>query len=79
MSAAGTIGATPAEPRGTPSPRSSNHRMMPLVADRPYMLEPPNWIAFTPGLELSGLSRSVSLVAGAPPRWSTLATDISGV
>ena len=42
MSAAGTIGATPAAPSLTPSPRSSSQRTIPSLADKPYMLDPPS-------------------------------------
>src|SRR6266545_94897 len=48
--------------------------MTPLAASRPKALPPDRTIAFTFCTWLTGLSRSVSRVPGAPPRTSTLAT-----
>ena len=68
--AAGTIG-TRDGPAGQPMLCSSSHRTVPVAASRPNALPPDKTIAFTLSTMLSGLSRSISRVPGAPPRCET--------
>ena len=50
---------------------SSSHFTAPVAASRPNALPPERTIALTLSTMLSGLSRSVSRVPGAPPRCAT--------
>ncbi len=58
----------------TPMPCSSSQRTAPLAASNPNALPPESTIACTCWTVLTGSSRSVSRVPGAPPRTSTPAT-----
>jgi hypothetical protein len=68
--AAGTIG-TRDGPAGHPMLCSSSQRTVPVAASRPNALPPASTIALTLSTMLSGFSRSVSRVPGAPPRCDT--------
>src|SRR6266545_7337199 len=67
--APGTMGTT-ATPAGNPIPRSSRYRMTPAAAPKPNALPPARRTPCTSLTNIPGRSRSVSLVAGAPPRTS---------
>ena len=77
MQAVGTIGTRPAMV-SWPRPRSSHQRMTPDAASRPKALPPLSSSAVTSATEASGPSRSVSRVAGPPPRTSTAPTVPGG-
>ena len=74
MHAAGTTG-TRAAPVSWPRPRSSHQRCTPDAASRPNALPPLSTSAVTSCTDASGASRSVSRVAGPPPRTSTPPTE----
>ena len=65
-----TIG-TRVGPTGRPMPRASSSRAAPLAASRPNAEPPDSMTAWTTSTVFSGRSRSVSRLAGAPPRTST--------
>src|SRR5450755_448415 len=74
MHAAGTIGTGPPAV-AKPCPRSARYRITPSAADNPKADPPARTIASTRSTVREGSSRSVSRVAGAPPRTSPEPTE----
>ena len=63
---------------GNPMPRAASSSMTPVLAASPKALPPERTTACTASIMFSGLSRSVSRVAGPPPRTATPQTAPSG-
>ena len=74
MHAAGTMGTGPAAV-SYPSPRSARYRITPSAAASPKAEPPARTIASMRVTVREGSSRSISRVAGAPPRTSPDPTE----
>ena len=73
-----TTMGTSALSTGKPMPRSASSSMTPVDDAKPNALPPESTTACTDSIMFSGLSKSVSRVAGPPPRTSTPQTAPAG-